>query len=80
MVSVQTFYQPLFSNSSLAIHFPSAISLQQFPFTQKPPIKTPTHQKASLHPKASHPPSASLSYPVVNEEVEQQLLGRGMTL
>jgi hypothetical protein len=30
--------------------------------------------------RISHPPSVSLLYTVVNEEVEQQFLGRGLTL
>jgi hypothetical protein len=50
---VQTFYQPLFSNSPSAILFPSAIhfppsafSLQQFPFIQKAfPLKKPKARK-----------------------------------
>jgi hypothetical protein len=53
-------------------------SLQQFLFGQKLlQSKTPI-QKASLHQKGLCPPSASLLYPVVRKEVEQQFLGEGV--
>jgi hypothetical protein len=45
--SVQTFYQPLFSNSFAFSNLPPALSLQQFISLPKPPIS-----KASLQPKA----------------------------
>jgi hypothetical protein len=59
-----------------AIYFaPSATSLQQFPFIQDDfPLKQPKAKKAL------HPPSASHLYPVVNKQVEQHFLGRGVTL
>jgi hypothetical protein len=51
------------------------------------PIKNPRaknlpsipHQKTLIQ-KPSHLPLASLLYPVVKKEVEQQFLGRGVTL
>jgi hypothetical protein len=44
--------------------------------TQQP--ASAAHQ-STPHQKTLHPPSASLLYPVVNKEVEQQFLGRGVT-
>jgi hypothetical protein len=55
----------------LAIPLQQFFSLQQFPFSQKPPSKN------LPHPNASHPPSPSLLYPVVNKEVEQWVLREG---
>jgi hypothetical protein len=89
---VQTFYQPLFSNSPLAISLQQFFSLPKASYTKKPKAqsKKPSHQKAKVlskkqnppkqkpRAKALHPPSASLFYPVVNR-VEQQFLGRGVT-
>jgi hypothetical protein len=52
---VQTFYQPLFSNSPLAILFPSAISLQHFPFSNSFPLQQSfSLQQFFFLPKASY--------------------------
>jgi hypothetical protein len=45
---------------------------------QKSPSKKPSINPPSI--KIPLPSSASLLYPVVNKEVEQQFLGRGVTL
>jgi hypothetical protein len=80
---MQTFYQPFFSNS------PLAILLQQFPFSNSfslfsnlppaiLPCKSIPHPKSPpsfKKPKALHPPSVSLLYPVVNK-VEHQFSER----
>jgi hypothetical protein len=50
--SVQTFYQPLISNSPLAIIFPSAISLQHFPFSNSFPFNDPFPFQSLPHQKA----------------------------
>jgi hypothetical protein len=68
------FYQPLFSNFPSAVLSPSEILSSAILF---PAISL---QPTTPHPKASHPPSPSLLYSVVDKEVEQQLSGRGMTL
>jgi hypothetical protein len=67
---VQTFCQPLFSNSTLAIHksFPHPKSKKSFPF-KKPKSKAKAKSKSLPYPKkpkAWSPPSVSLFYPVVN--------------
>jgi hypothetical protein len=82
------FYQSLFSNS------PLAIPLQQFSFSntsfRNPPFSNPPSSNFFLAKKLSIkklptsknscPPSGSLLYLVINKEMEQWFLGRGVTL
>jgi hypothetical protein len=62
----------------------SITSLQQFSFNNYFSFSNPPFSNLppaiSLQPKNPSSPSASLLYPVVNKEVEQQFSGRGMTL
>jgi hypothetical protein len=79
---MQTFYQPLFSNSPLAISLQQFFSLPKTSHTKKPKAhgkKPSPSQIKSLKEKTSCPLSGGILYPVVNR-VEQQFSGRGMTL
>jgi hypothetical protein len=59
---VQTFYQPFFSNSPLAILFPSAVSLQHFPISNSFPFSNPFAFQ-SLPTSKSQKPKASSKKP-----------------
>jgi hypothetical protein len=81
--SVQTLYQPLFSNSPLAILL-QFFSLPKASHTKKPQAKSKSQrqkphiskQKPKAKAKAPLSPSGGLLYPVVNR-VKQWFMGRG---
>jgi hypothetical protein len=63
--SVQTFYQPLFTNSFPLSNLPLALSLQQFifPSASFSPPKAPTSKAQSLfHSKSKSPQNKSKSW------------------